>query len=287
MLHKKLNINVNNSNVNTRLEIYIIDESSEIEAAPRPLILMCPGGGYYMTSDREAEIMGLQFLSKGYNVAILRYSCSPATYPTQVTEVLQAFNIILNNAKKWNVDANKIIIQGCSAGAHLALHYAVAYEEIFDLALKNEDFLKNAKKNFAKESYKPCGVMLSYPVVTSGKYAHKGSFENLLGKPYDKLTKTKELENVSLEKRIHKNVPPVFVWHTFEDGVVPVQNSLLLVNALVKNNVHVEYHLFPEGGHGLGLASKITKSPYGNEIQEECQQWINLAINWANKLTDI
>ena len=127
----------------------------------------------------------------------------------------------------------------------------------------------------------PNGLLLSYPVITSGTYAHHGSMENLMG-----TKKSKELEELlSLEHQVGKQVPPVFIWHTLTDQSVPVQNTLMFTEELVKNQVSVEVHIFPEGQHGLSLANEemqITETGFG--IQKRCQDWITLAGRWVADL---
>ena len=97
-------------------------------------------------------------------------------------------------------------------------------------------------------------MILSYPVITSGEFAHRGSFNNLLRDQY-----TEEmLEKTSLEKQVNEYVPRAFIWHTYEDTVVPVENSLLFATELRRHHIPVEFHLFERGCHGLSLANELT-----------------------------
>lgn len=121
------------------------------------------------------------------------------------------------------------------------------------------------------------GLLLCYPVITSGEYAHRGSFENLLGQESEKRDL---LEKLSLENQVSENTPPVFVWHTLTDGSVPAENSLLLVSALRRHHIPTEFHLYPEGHHGLALACRLTASRDGSHMQECCTSWIGLAKEW-------
>ncbi|MBR3306981.1 MAG: alpha/beta hydrolase [Lachnospiraceae bacterium] len=274
MLHKTFKIETKGQKSPAKLVTYVLDGSPEIVKNPKPLILICPGGGYEYTSDREAEGFAMKFNAEGFHAAVLRYSCAPAVYPTALKEAALAFALIRKNAKKWNVDPDRIVMQGSSAGGHLAFSYSVFYEEEFLLK----------ETGLTKEEARPAGCMLCYPVITSGKYAHRGSFEALLGKNYAELKKDPMLKKMSLETQVKATTPPVFSWHTWTDDCVPVQNSLLLAEALRKHDVPMELHIFPEGGHGLGLCSEITQIPGGYGIQKECQVWIDLAITWVKGL---
>ena len=127
---------------------------------------------------------------------------------------------------------------------------------------------------------RPKGLILSYPVVTADKEsAHMGSFQNLLGDKYRKVK-----ENLSLEKQVGQHTPPCFIWHTFEDNTVPVENALLLAMALRKSKVPTELHIFQKGIHGLGPATKLVEKPDGSGVQKECQCWVDLADTWLNNL---
>ena len=92
------------------------------------------------------------------------------------------------------------------------------------------------------------------------------------------------LEQVSLEKQVSADVPPTFVWHTYEDQSVPVENSLLLVSALRRAGIPTEFHMYPRGGHGLALATSLTQTSDGNCIRPECASWISLAHTWLEGL---
>ena len=134
---------------------------------------------------------------------------------------------------------------------------------------KKEFLVKETGGN--EELLRPDGLILSYPVITSGEFAHRGSFEMLLGDRYEEL-----FEEMSLENQVNADTPKTFLWHTFEDATVPVENSLLFAQALRRKNIPVEFHLYPKGGHGLGLGNELTCSPTGKEIQPEVTTWINL-----------
>ena len=87
-------------------------------------------------------------------------------------------------------------------------------------------------------------------------------------------------QELSLENQVTDKMPPVFMWHTFEDDIVPLENSLMFASALKKAGVNFEYHVFPHGGHGYSLATKETAALGGNEIEPQCEQWMALCKNW-------
>ncbi len=272
MIHLTYQIQVKGSLPEAKLVTYIQDYSDAMKMQKRPLILICPGGGYQYTSDRESESIALQFLAMGYHAAVLRYSCAPAKYPTSLLELASAMLLIRGNAEEWHVDAERIVVQGCSAGGHLAASLGIFWDEEFlahELGLEGPDH----------EILRPAGMILCYPVITSGEFAHRGSFQNLLGDREEELA-----EKLSLEKQVSEKTPRAFIWHTFADGSVPVENSLLLVGAMRRAGIPTEFHMYPVGGHGLALATRLTETSDGRHVQEECASWVGLAETWLKHL---
>lgn len=215
MIHEKIEIQLKDSEFKANLFTYFLDNSPEIDPErKRPVVLICPGGGYQMTSDREAEALAVRFMAMGYHAAILRYSVAPARFPEALLQLATAVAMLRENAEKWHIDTEKIVVQGSSAGGHLAASLGVFW---------NKPFVAEAL-GMDSEKFRPNGLMLSYPVITSGEKAHKGSFESVLGEDYADEEKRRFL---SLEYNVTKDTPSTFLWHTAPDDTVPVENSLL------------------------------------------------------------
>lgn len=277
MINKTFPISMPGSLPAARLTVYIQEHYNEIRIDNRPLVLICPGGAYAYTSAREGEALALQFLAMGCHAAVLYYSCAPARYPVALLEEAYAMTLIRQHAEEWHVALKGVIVLGCSAGGHLAASLGTLWQE---------DFLARA---FALESenrkiLRPDGMILCYPVITGGRYAHRGSFENLLGPEEGTQERCGDadslLSGLSLENRVTKDTPPAFIWHTFTDGAVPVENSLLFVSALRKAGVETEFHMYSVGGHGLSLANRLTENREGGAVQAECTSWISLVRTW-------
>lgn len=257
---------------NAVISIYIPENSEEINInKKRETIIMCPGGGYVMTSDREAEPVALKFVAEGFNVVVLRYSVAPNKFPKALIELAATVDYVRSKSKEWNVDKDKIIVCGFSAGGHLAGSLGVLWDnKILEEALE-----------INKDNIKPNAMILCYPVITSGEFAHKGSFDNLLGENVSEV----EREKLSLEKLVSKNTPTTFLWHTFDDGAVPVQNSLFFANSLASNNVPFELHIYPNGVHGLSLSEELTAMNGQSEhINQHAGTWFKLAVEWIKNL---
>lgn len=279
MIHEIIDLDIDykglgleNGGYSPKLYTYILDNFPEIDMnRRRPTIVICPGGGYEFTSNREAEAVAIRLNSFGYNAVILRYSIAPALFPTALVELATVVKLLRKNAEKWHVDESKVLVAGFSAGGHLACSFGTFWNKAFLQKLMNG----------TTTSWRPDGMILCYPVITSGEFAHRGSFNALLGKNKND---SDALELVSLEKQVSKDTPPTFIWHTYTDDGVPVENSLLLADALRKENISTELHIYSHGFHGLGLANEETRGCNGFGIQEECQSWTSLLNTWIKFL---
>lgn len=250
-----------------KLSAYVMGNSPELcKDRKRPAVLVLPGGGYAMTSDREAEPIAFKFLSAGFAVFILRYSVKPYKHPQPIRDAALAVTYIKENAVEFNVDSDKVAVCGFSAGGHLAASIGTLWnnEELFKgLPIKNG-------------MNRPDALILAYPVISTKDSAHTGSIDNLLGDNPDKSL----LDLYNLQERVGPHTPTTFIWHTFEDAVVPVENSLLFAKALSANKIPYELHIFEWGYHGLSTCDLET-----NDVAEEhAGKWMDLCIEWLKRL---
>lgn len=220
---------------------YIHEEKTE-----RPCMIIVPGGGYNFVSSSEGEIVAKKFYEKGYNAFVLTYTTDlTMTKPLRrqpMKDLSRAIRMLRQNPERYKINPDQIVVCGFSAGGHLCASLCVHYEDV-----------KEEHHVYKKYSNRPNAAILAYPVITSGKYAHKGSFVTLLGKQASK----KELSYMSLEKHVTKHTPPCFLWQTQDDASVPVENSYLFAEACKKHKVPFAHHVFSEGVHGLSLADEV------------------------------
>ena len=161
------------------------------------------------------------------------------------------------NAEKFGIDKNKVLAMGSSAGGHLTALLSTYCEDIDE-----------KKDDLYQESYLPNGQILCYPVISSEEsISHKSSFESLLGNLYEKR------KEYSPDLLVNQATPPAFIWHTAEDDGVSCINSYRYAEALTRQKIPVELHIFPQGYHGLALA------PHFPHVA----QWTNLFRNWIKK----
>lgn len=248
------------------LDTYLIESSPEMKQnTHRPALIICPGGGYAFCSDREGEPVARAFSAAGYQTFVLWYSIGTLPFPCQLLQAATAVATVRAHAAEWCIDPDNIVIAGFSAGGHLAGSLGVLW---------NRDYVKNAL-GYHREEHRPNGMILSYPVITSGEFAHRGSFENLLRERYGE----ELLLETSLEKQVSADTVPAFVWHTYPDTCVPVENTLLFATAMKAHNIPLELHIFPQGGHGLSL---VTPEVGGGPA--EAAAWVEMAIRWMSDL---
>lgn len=254
-----------------QLDLYLPYNISEMhrEHQRRPVILLCPGGGYGMNSQREGEPIALHYFQDGYNVLILKYSVAPHHFPQQLWEAAAAVDMIHRNAECWNCDKNKVAIMGFSAGGHLAAYYSCRYD-CADI------------RQVLPESYPVAASVLCYPLITTEPdYTHVATLENLAG--HRGLTES-ELQKFSCERYVTEKTPPAFLWHTAPDEAAHVQNSLLYAQALSKKQVPFELHIYPFGRHGLATCDEQT---FDGEILEDAvygKDWITQSRKWLKRI---
>ena len=262
---------------NATLTSYIHDTSAEMPMPPRRAIIICPGGGYGYLSFREDEPIALQYFAAGLNVFVLHYSIAPkAADYTPLTEAALAISHLRLNAEKYLIDPNYIFITGFSAGGHLAASAGTLWKlPILEERLKTD--LGDAYYNGIN---RPTATLPCYPVITAGPYAHRGSIINLCGK--QDVTQ-EEMDAFSLELHVDGDTSPSFIWHTFDDSCVPIQNSLLYAEALARAKVRFELHIYPHGHHGLSLCTKETWANHEGFVNPRCAGWIELAIRYVKE----
>ncbi len=209
----------------------------------RPAVLIFPGGGYGHVSEREAEPVALRFLNRGYAAFVLAYAVAPARYPVALQQAALAMRYIRQQAQAFGIDPHMVTAVGFSAGAHLCGCLATMYDG------------EAVAQIGAPAQLRPDAVGLCYPVAVSWGRTHDGSFDNLCGDD-------EELrQRLSLEKCVHGDMPPVFLWHTRQDTAVPCRNSLLLAAALEEQGVPFAMHIYHKGVHGLSVADETVYPP--------------------------
>ena len=254
-----------------QLRGYLIDNSEDMDAdRVRPAVLILPGGAYARTSPREAEPIALKMIGYGYHAFILDYSCAPSVYPVALLETAEAMKRIREHAAQWHIDPNAIIVGGFSAGGHAAALFAEQWDN--EIVVEHE---------YVPTAIRPNGLLLGYPVITAGPYAHRGSIDNLLGD--DRKQDPDWLNRMSLEMHVDADhVPQTFLWTTVTDQAVNVRNSMMFANALIEAGVNVELHIFPMGRHGSALGTLETDdSNHGIGDLPCVSVWPSLFDRWV------
>lgn len=291
------------------IKTYLLENSKELRPyCKRPLIVICPGGGYAFTSDREAEPIALTYAAAGYHAVVLRYSVGErATMPRPLEELADTVAYFREHAEEYFIQKDQIIVTGFSAGGHLAASLGVFWN--------HKDMLKKYEND--REQIRPNGMILCYPVLdlmSSTKRLDIGivgqpEFEtidfNMIhpnikredvfvrenGKTYIDFevamnayifggyySKEEELF-YSLQTQVTKDTPPTFLWHASGDDLILPANSLKFANALNEHHIPYELHVFGDGGHGISLANENTaNNPW--EIVPSVQVWSSLALTW-------
>jgi len=229
-----------------------------VESKGRGAVVVCPGGGYGMRADHEGEPIALWLNSIGIPAFVLRYRVAPYQHPCPLLDVQRAVRYVRFHATENGINASKIGVLGFSAGGHLTASIGTHYDS------GNPD----AADPIDRQSCRPDAIIPCYPVITlKPPYYHEGSMLNLLGENAD----PELVELMSCETQVTPDTPPTFLWHTADDGAVPVENVFLFASALRKNNVPFDLHIYEQGHHGLGLADG---DPHVASWTSVCGLWL-------------
>ena len=219
------------------LDCYIADP---VKGFTRSAILVIPGGGYeWISFEHEGRELVRYLNAQGYYAYILTYRFRPYRHPIPQGDANRAVRWARHRADACGYDPRKIAVMGFSAGGHLAMTACTKFDDGID------------GDEIDRVSCRPDLGVLCYGVLTLGTdYTHRGTTLNLLGEGYDPAL----AGELSAAGAVRPDMPPCFIWHTAEDDLVPVQNSLEMARAMRMAGVPYELHIFPFGGHGLGLA---------------------------------
>jgi len=224
-------------------------------------IVVCPGGGYGGLAPHEGNDYALWLNQNGVAAFVLKYRLGSAGYrhPRMLEDAARAVRLVRAQSETWKVDRKRIGIMGSSAGGHLA-----------STLLTHFDAGKpDASDPVERESSRPDLGILCYAVISMGPSTHQGSKHNLLGdKPSADLVWL-----LSNELQVTPQTPPTLLWHTADDPVVPVENSLDFAAALRRAGVPFALHVYEHGPHGIGLGAK---PPFDNvhPWAKECLLWL-------------
>lgn len=287
-----------------RPEVSLLAYSQNFDAmkGPRPAVIILAGGSFMYKSEREAEPIALKFLGMGYQAFVLNYTTytegnqkadynaefvsKPHTqFPTQLKEMAEAFHVIHKHADRWHVDVDKIGLCGFSAGGYHAAMYGSSWHSklVSDLV------------DYPASELRPAFMILSYALTDSlfGQDFETANYRlsQLDGEAgnYSKAIMMANYGSINISKEtaekyipanyVNTDTPPAFIWSTFEDALVPVQQSIAFAKTLADHKVPVELHIFEKGGHGLATA-KYTTARGPEERDLSARHWFDLVEEW-------
>ncbi len=269
----------------TELTAYFLEPTMDHTfLAERPAVILCPGGAYMGITEKEAEPVALRFLAAGYHVFVLKYSIGTEVgrFPAPFIDGARAIKLIRENAKRWYINKDKIVLCGFSTGGHVAAILSSTWQEAYLSEVLQAD----------NQLFKPNALILGYPLLDMYQFREKNAnkmkslleimFSNIYGTPNPS---DMQLEEWQCKKRVTQNMPPTFLWTTLEDEVIDVKQSLEFARALSKNEVAFELHIFEKGAHGLSLADETVG--YDHEEMRKninAHQWMDMALKWLKPL---
>lgn len=249
------------------LDTYWLDPISDFEEqVKRPVVIICPGGGFKFQTDREAQPIALKFNAAGMHVIVLHYQLvdeEHSVYPLALQEMATTLNWLRSQSGVRNIDLNKVILNGFSAGSHIVADYnAIMLDSNQRIKIFTDEI-----------TVTPAVNVIGYPVI-----------DMTLGWPREEEWAMKIAPDIyywQAQEHLTSNGRPTFIWQTVTDGTVPVMNSIIYAQKMDMLNIPYELHLFGSGDHGLSLATYVTQKP-GNDVNlnEYDAKWWELCINW-------
>lgn len=229
-------------------------------------VLILPGGGYGVVAPSEGEPVALAFLGAGVQAFVLKYSVAPARWPRQLLETAAAIAYLRENAGRYGIAPGKIAVCGFSAGGHLAGCAANLWgHKVIAETL-----------GLTGEQVRPDAAILSYPVITMGEYGSAMTRGNLFGD-------APAAGETSLETSVTNRNPPTFLWATYTDGSVPVENTLMYASALRAKDVPFDLHIFHKGPHAMGIATPDS-AWQADHADVRASKWHSLCVSWLKSL---
>lgn len=222
-------------------------------------VVIAPGGGYSKLAYRYEGIDMAKWLNEhGVAAFVLNYRIGPTyQHPVELGDAQRAIRTARSLAEKYGYSVDHVGMWGSSAGGHLTATAGTHFDA----------GNPNASDPIERLSSRPDFLILDYPVIRmDAPYKHNGSTRMLLGENPDPAL----VQNLSDDTQVTPQTPPTFIWSTTDDKVVPVMNTVLFYQALVKNGVQAELHIFRHGKHGLGLAQN----------DPDISVWPQLLLHW-------
>lgn len=225
-------------------------------------VVIAPGGGYsHLSMVREGSDVAAWLNARGVAAFVLKYRIGMKYHsPIEMGDGLRAIRMVRSHAAEYGIAPDHIGMWGFSAGGHMTATTGTHFDAGNPAATDPIE----------QQSSRPDFLILAYPVITmEAPYVHKGSQQFLLGN-----TPTPaEMESMSAELHVTAQTPPTFLFSTTDDHTVPIMNSIMFYEALVKAGVQVEMHLFQHGAHGSGLAP----------TNPQLSPWTEMLIKWMRE----
>lgn len=279
----------------THLTTYILDTYREGDL--RPLVVVCPGGGWLDCSPYEGEPVALAFNRAGYHAAVLIYSNATSNpghsaFPQPLHDLAEAICLVRSHAEEWHVNPERIVTLGFSAGGHLCAAYG---------NLWNTDLFRDYGSPAER---RPNAIVSGYGALDTQRAPRKHGglgdsidMQQITGK--QQMAKLEEVSRLSNQafigdnptdelknladplKNIGPDTPPTFLWTTFADSALDPTQDLDYAKALTEAGVRCELHIFTEGEHGLALADRTcARKPH--HIDPHIAHWVELAVEWLD-----
>lgn len=252
------------------LEVYLHSNPTE----PLPAIISLPGGAFGFLADTDKEPTAMTFYEKGFQAFVLNYSVGQYSgYPAPLDEISWAIWQIRSHAEEWNIDPDRVVVMGFSAGVSVAGMSATQWDMPGLYERVGAPNAESIRPNAAVMGYGACDT--SGTIVDNPNVVNPGVWGKIV------TDRTPELDFLYY---IDENTSPMFIWQPHNDRYVPHENSIMMAEALEKAGVKHELHMFNDGYHGMSVGYNAPGYDLEDSPHPDADSWVNLCVDWLNRL---
>lgn len=267
---------------NATLTSYVLEPSAQlIGTAPRPAVIINPGGDLIKPSKREGEPIALKFASMGIHAFVLNYSTynfvgEDIKFPKQIIENAMAMEIIHKNAERWHIDTDAIGVCGFSVGGNFAAMYGTQW---------HTSLIQDAVE-LTGDQIKPAFMILGYPLIDLTSIDVINNLSKVIQLSFgSEQPKKDEVELYSPHLHVGEHTPPAFIWGTYADKRVDVNHTLKFAQAMSDAERPFELHIYENGPHNLATA-ELSSAKSSLHINPIAATWFPFAEKWLeNRFT--
>ena len=232
---------------------------AETGGRPRGAVVVCPGGGYELKAPHEGQPIARMLNAAGIHAFVLDYRVIPYTAEYPLMDVQRAIRTVRYRSASWGVNADKVAVLGFSAGGHMTIMASTHFDA----------GNPGSADPVERQSCRPDAQIPCYPLVSFKPIIKESNEREWIARAFGPGHTAKSIAWSFGDEAVRADTPPAFLWGTWDDFLYEQWPPYL--EALKRNKVEFAYHLFPRGGHGMGLAEGNAQAKHWPAL---CTAWL-------------